>query len=343
MVLLRPATYPSTVPLTAQLSVSGSLAHFTPITLSARDVGLQLTQLGVSPVSPSPYPSYGGNVSLGLYQQTPGTSGSSATYTRLAQTGNIVVPMLDYMQGSSYNLPFYAALKAPYTIRSAGQYLVGLFGDFNTLISVGSPAGGSVALVGYSPYTAGGDLASTVGPLYGDTGFGGILVLCAAATTGDPLIAGFHGQSFEVSGHAGGVYNLLSLPTLQVNTRFVQLNRGDSMEGWQMEALRAAAANTSSPLPSTWPWMHNGTYQGEVGISTRSVRVKVVAGGYGDGFASVTINRMPLVVSDTVHTSLVKVLTITRPNKSPAAGCPRQRPLHRHQRGLCSSTSTTRG
>ena len=46
---------------------------------------------------------------------------------------------------------------------------------------------------------------------------------------GDPSFTGFYGQRFGVHGLPGRVYNLLSLPSLQLNTRFVPLRKGQAM------------------------------------------------------------------------------------------------------------------
>ena len=125
---------------------------------------------------------------------------------------------------------------------------------------------------------------------------------------GDPQLTGLLGQSFQVHGVSGSVYNLVSCASLQVNARF------DFLAAATVPAVPAGPAGGSDPqqhdTPSTQPWTHPGTYVGAMSFQVRrrvsssaasssrplnsshyAVDVVVVeAGEAGHGLARVSIN-----------------------------------------------------
>ena len=136
------------------------------------------------------------------------------------------------------------------------------------------------------------------------------------------MFVGFHKQRFNVKGQANRVYNILSLPLLQLNTRFVEVKRAMNAtqqlsvrqrQGKLLSALRAGAtAGTGGDsrgsidaattvavysLPSTTAWSHAGLYMGEAGVQLSGQRLLVQAGAYVSGFTAVRLDGEQLPVS----------------------------------------------
>ena len=109
---------------------------------------------------------------------------------------------------------------------------------------------------------------------------------------GDPQFTGFRGQSYQVHGIDGAVYNLLSSSQLHVNARFVFLSSG------LCPVLASVATNC---------WSHPGSYLGELGMLYRSAegetehRLLVEAGDRLSGFAAVAVDGQPLSVGTAVQ------------------------------------------
>ena len=108
--------------------------------------------------------------------------------------------------------------------------------------------------------------AATVGPTVG--------------AIGDPQLYGLLGQSFQVHGIDGGVYNLISAPQLQVNTRFVFLD---------------SAHCPSKRVVDTPCWSHPGSYMGALAMQVvlgngEVVRITVTAGSAASGLQVVQVN-----------------------------------------------------
>jgi len=94
------------------------------------------------------------------------------------------------------------------------------------------------------------------------------------------MFAGLRGQSYQVHGLDGAVYNLISDQHQQVNTRFVFLN-----------GPRLCPVMPSTGTRSTSCWSHPGSYLGELGIKTSGGdRILLVAGPALKGFSSLTLN-----------------------------------------------------
>ena len=143
---------------------------------------------------------------------------------------------------------------------------------------------------------------------------------------GDPVFTGFHAQHFSVKGQAGRCYNILSLPSLQLNTRFAAVEQAMNAtqqlsvrqrQGRLISALQGAAAATgpSRSLPLTTAWSHAGLYMGEAGVQLSGQRLLVQAGAYEAGFAAVQLDGAELAVSAEA-VQLLDGSTVTRPTAS---------------------------
>ena len=131
-----------------------------------------------------------------------------------------------------------------------------------------------------------------------------------AHVVGDPVFSGFHGQFFRVTGLPSRVFNLLSLESLQVNSRFVPLTDGQSISAAEMKTIRSlmeitgaatAVASATFVPPPTTAYNHPGTYLGSAGIKLAGHRLYVESGEYRLGFANVSLDGKELPVSDSVQ------------------------------------------
>jgi len=107
---------------------------------------------------------------------------------------------------------------------------------------------------------------------------------------GDPQFVGLRGQSYQVHGVAGEVYNIVSDSDVQYNSRFVFLNRGDCpvVEG--------------KKLPGCFS--HPGSYLGELGLKTRTGdKIRIIAGPAAEGFTAVEVNGRMLEIGEIVELS----------------------------------------
>jgi len=116
--------------------------------------------------------------------------------------------------------------------------------------------------------------------------------------SGDPTFVGLRGQNYQVHGIDGAVYNLVSSPTTQVNSRFVFLDEGQ--------------CPIFNGIPAKNCWAHSGSYMGEIGIQQVvngvTHKVAITSGSSTEGFASVIVDGKQLLVNDTVEdTSLFDI------------------------------------
>jgi len=115
-----------------------------------------------------------------------------------------------------------------------------------------------------------------------------ILVTNPAIVVGDPQFVGLRGQSFQVHGIDGAVYNIISEQNTQVNSRFVFLSEGECpvING-------VAEANC---------WSHPGSYLGEMSfqqiVDGKLHQALVTAGDAKQGFASIQLDGKSLKVGD---------------------------------------------
>ena len=108
--------------------------------------------------------------------------------------------------------------------------------------------------------------------------------------SGDPQLVGLLGQSYQVHGLDGGVYNFITHPSLQVNARFAFL--GGSVDEYTCPA-------------HTECWSHPGSYINSLGVAQRlgdrTVHVEVHSGRAASGFSSVVADGRPMEIGQTVR------------------------------------------
>ena len=134
----------------------------------------------------------------------------------------------------------------------------------------------------------------------------------SSSFVGDPVLTGFNGQRFMVKGLPGRVYNVLTLPALQLNTRFIPLTAKQAMNSTAQSSVRARqskllaalgdngradGAGVSNRLPSTASWSHDGLYMGETAVQLAGHRLLVKPGAYVDGFHTMQLDGVEVAVS----------------------------------------------
>jgi len=104
---------------------------------------------------------------------------------------------------------------------------------------------------------------------------------------GDPQFVGLRGQSYQIHGVSGEVYNIVSDADIQYNSKFVFLDAGECpvVNGKKQKGC----------------WSHPGSYLGELGLKTRAGdKIHLVTGSAKQGFESVTVNGKEIAIGDTV-------------------------------------------
>ena len=110
--------------------------------------------------------------------------------------------------------------------------------------------------------------------------------------SGDPQLVGLLGQSFQVHGINGAVYNFVTHARLQLNARFLFLG---------------GMAGDYQCVGDTDCWSHPGNYISAIGLSQRLgteqvVHIQVVAGSAAVGFSAITVNGAVLSLpSASIH------------------------------------------
>ena len=108
--------------------------------------------------------------------------------------------------------------------------------------------------------------------------------LPAASVSGDPQFVGLRGQSFQVHGLDGAVYNLITDASLQLNARFAFL-----------DGPRPCPVMPSTGKRSSACWSHPGSYLSELGLQTiGGSKLLLVSGSAASGFASILLDGRPL-------------------------------------------------
>jgi len=106
---------------------------------------------------------------------------------------------------------------------------------------------------------------------------------------GDPQFVGLRGQSYQVHGIDGAVYNIISEKETQVNSRFVFLSEG--------------SCPIFNGVPDTNCWSHPGSYLGEIGIQQvvdgKTHAALITSGGAKEGFSAVQLDGHKLKVGET--------------------------------------------
>ena len=114
-----------------------------------------------------------------------------------------------------------------------------------------------------------------------------------AFVAGDPQFKGLRGQSFQVHGVDGAVYNLISDSNMQLNTRFTFL-----------EGPRPCPVMPSTGKVSAACWSHPGSYLSELALKTSGgSQVLIVSGEASQGFASIQLDGKTMAVGSTAELS----------------------------------------
>jgi len=215
-----------------------------------------------------------------LYQSTPFTA-TTITPNTFAYDGvskimlNLVVALDDHVSPTVVNRTYTQT--NGYTFQLVGN---GQTGATNTGITFNTNIPASAT--GSNP----------VGVTYTQTAPVSTLTVsnvCTATIVGDPQFVGLRGQSFQVHGVDGGIYNLVSSARTQVNAQFVFLSEGE--------------CPVVDGVKATNCWSHPGSYLGAVSVqqvmADGSVeKLVLTAGSAKQGFASLELNGKALKVGD---------------------------------------------
>jgi hypothetical protein len=121
----------------------------------------------------------------------------------------------------------------------------------------------------------------------------------AATVLGDPQFIGLLGQSFQVHGIDGAVYNIITEPTMQLNSRF--------------RFLQGPRACPIMPVnkKSSACWSHPGSYLAELGLQIEATAEKVFigSGSAAQGFAAVNVNGIAMKVGSSTPSESVTLLS----------------------------------
>ena len=104
---------------------------------------------------------------------------------------------------------------------------------------------------------------------------------------GDPQFVGLRGQSYQVHGIDGAVYNLISGSSYQLNSRFGFL-----------EGPRPCPLMPSTGRKSSACWTHSGSYLTELGLKLNNKQLYIEAGPAATGFATVVLNGKTIKVGE---------------------------------------------
>jgi hypothetical protein len=115
-----------------------------------------------------------------------------------------------------------------------------------------------------------------------------ILVTNPAVVVGDPQFVGLRGQSYQVHGIDGAVYNIISEENTQVNSRFTFLTEGE-----------CPVVNGKHEQNC---WSHPGSYLGEMSfqakVDGKTHKALITAGDAKTGFAAIHLDGKTLTVGD---------------------------------------------
>lgn len=107
---------------------------------------------------------------------------------------------------------------------------------------------------------------------------------------GDPQFIGLRGQTYQVHGVDGAVYNIISEANAQVNSRFVFLSQGE--------------CPVFNGVPDVNCWSHPGSYLGELSfqqvVDGKIHAGLVTSGSAKKGFSAIQMDGKSLKVGDTI-------------------------------------------
>ena len=196
----------------------------------------------------------------GVLKNISATNGNPQVYSPDPTTGAADVEFFNWITSPRVNSNNYLMLNVSEVI-TVGQDVTQCFYVYNILYI--NPFG--------TPGTGANNVTST----------GGFI-------TGDPQFVGLRGQSFQVHGVDGAVYNLISDKAMQLNSRFTFL-----------EGPRPCPVMPSTGRVSVACWSHPGSYLSELALKTiGGSQLHIVSGDAATGFASITLNGKALKVGD---------------------------------------------
>ena len=106
---------------------------------------------------------------------------------------------------------------------------------------------------------------------------------------GDPQFVGLRGQSYQIHGIDGAIYNIITDSKYQLNSRFSFLT-----------GPRPCPLMPSTGRKSSACWSHDGSYLTEIGLQVGNDVFVIIAGAAAEGFATVSHNGKALKVHDAV-------------------------------------------
>ena len=175
-------------------------------------------------------------------------------------------------------------VRTPQTKTGFNQSIL-IFNDISP--GLGSPSGISIK---DQAFLFSGPAAATfnlTGCTTGVTGTGLAVGGTGGTVQGDPQFVGLRGQSYQVHGLDGEVYNIITQQHLQVNARFVFLNSG------KCPVVDGKATSSC--------WSHPGSYLGEIGIQQMIggvlQQINIKSGSAGYGFSELSLNNQSMAVA----------------------------------------------
>jgi hypothetical protein len=118
---------------------------------------------------------------------------------------------------------------------------------------------------------------------------------------GDPQFVGLRGQSYQVHGMDGAIYNIVSDKNLQVNSRFTFLTEGEC-------PMFNGVADTNC-------WSHPGSYMGEMSfqqvIDGKLHAALITSGTAKQGFAAVQMDGKPIAVGENIKFGTFSLTAVT--------------------------------
>jgi hypothetical protein len=117
--------------------------------------------------------------------------------------------------------------------------------------------------------------------------------VCCTGVCGDPQFKGLRGQSFQIHGIDGAVYNLISSRDFLLNSEFAFLT-----------GPRECPIMPSTGKRSVACWSHDGSYLKNLVVRTLTGDVIVIeSGDAATGFSSVKFNDKPMAIGESTDYS----------------------------------------
>lgn len=106
---------------------------------------------------------------------------------------------------------------------------------------------------------------------------------------GDPQFVGLRGQSYQIHGIDGAVYNLISSKDTTINSRFEFLT-----------GPRSCPVMPSTGKKSSACWSHDGSYLSNLAVATASEQILLQSGAATSGFSKITVNDRAIAVGESL-------------------------------------------